>query len=407
MYCSLAVTPCTLPVDDAMLCPFDFSQSYAGSLVDDCVRYLRTLGTVSISEAPRFYFWFTTVQHYHAYGQWVVRTPLSVEHASACKQRLAAFVDAIGKLFLPAWLNGTRRPVSHSGCLNDLYVIRSAAGEMHWQLLQAYKGYPDPKWILQRDLDPYVLAAHMHPCPDAVDVGALFSAAESSRLPGMGESQEDSANCGESPAPIPLEPPRAEPSSMMTETSETYPFEAEAEEPLSSPLPPSFVLLTEEPDHARRWTWPPAKAEAPLPARPLRVVGPMPDLANMHHEMVDGDGLTTSKPEVDAPTDTSDESCDEGTYYVDENGWTWWINLNTSALENYYFDDDIEGAPSGSDGDSDRWDVPESHCIMYRAPEDDGGSSTTETWTTEDDEEWYSSEVYSTPSPTTTRHFIE
>ena len=221
MYCSLAVTPCSLPVDDAMLCPFDFSQSYAGSLVDDCVRYLRKLGTVPISEAPRFYFWFATVQHYHAYGQWVVRTPLSVEHASACQQRLAAFVDAIGKLFLPAWLNGTRRPVSHSGCLNDLYAIRSAAGEMHWQLLQAYKGYPDPKWILQRDLDPYVLAAHMHPCPDAVDVGALFSAAESSRLPGMGESQEDSANCGESPAPVPLEPPRAEPSSAepMTETS--------------------------------------------------------------------------------------------------------------------------------------------------------------------------------------------
>lgn len=131
MYCSIAVTPCSLPVDDAMLCPFDFSQSYAGSLIDNCVQYFRTLGTVSISEAPRFYFWFATVQHYHAYGQWVVYSTESGEHTSACKQRLAAFVDAIEKLFLPAWLNGTRRPMSHSECPNDLYAIRYAAGEMH------------------------------------------------------------------------------------------------------------------------------------------------------------------------------------------------------------------------------------------------------------------------------------
>ena len=70
---------------------------------------------------------------------------------------------------------------------------------MHWQLLQQYKDRQDPMWIVQCDLDPYVLAAHINPFPDIVDVGALFSAAESSRLPGMGESQEDSTNSGESP----------------------------------------------------------------------------------------------------------------------------------------------------------------------------------------------------------------
>lgn len=188
MYCSLAVTPCTLSVDDAMLSPFDFSQSYAGSLIDDCVQYLRMLGTVPVSEAPRFYFWFATVQHYHTYGQWVEHNPLSGKHWRARQQRLAAFVDAIEKLFLPAWLNGTRRPVSYSGYPNDLYAIRSAADEMHWQLFQAYKGYPDPRWILQRDVDLYVLATQMHSCSDTINVGALFSAAESSRLPGMDES---------------------------------------------------------------------------------------------------------------------------------------------------------------------------------------------------------------------------
>ena len=328
MYCSLAVTPCILSVDDAMLCPFDFSQSYAGSLIDDCVQYFRTLGTVPISEAPRFYFWFATVQHYHTYGQWVEHTtPLSGKHASARQQRLAAFVDAIGKLFLPAWLNGTRCPVSYSGCLDDLYAIRSAADEMHWQLFQAYKGYPNPRWILQRDLDPYVLATQMHSCPDTVNVGALFSAAESSRLPGMGESQEDSINCGESPTPITPEPPRSEPSSEMTETSLTYPFEAE-----------------------------PSEVEAlPTPVRPLRVVGPMPDFANIHYEIVDDDVLTS----------TSDELCVEGTYYVNDDGVDCRVDLDPKALESHYDDD------------------------------------------TEDVEEWHSSEAYSTSSPTTTRSFVE
>lgn len=326
MYCSLAVTPCTLSVDDAMLSPFDFSQSYAGSLIDDCVQYLRTLGTVPVSEAPRFYFWFATVQHYHTYGQWVEHNPLSGKHWCARQQRLAAFVDAIEKLFLPAWLNGTRRPVSYSGYPNDLYAIRSAADEMHWQLFQAYKGYPDPRWILQRDVDLYVLATQMHSCSDTINVGALFSAAESSLLPGMGESQEDSVICGESPTPITPEPPRAEPSSEMTETSLTCPFEAE----------PSDVEAT--------------------PARPHHFVGPIPDFANIHYEIVDDD-VTTS---------TSDELCDGGAYYVDENGMDCRVDLDPKALESHYFDDD-----------------------------------------TEDVEEWHSSEAYATSSTITTRSFIE
>ena len=218
--------------------------------------------------------------------------------------------------------------MSYSGYPNDLYAIRSAADEMHWQLFQAYKGYPDPRWILQRDLDPYVLATQMHSCSDTINVGALFSAAESSRLPGMGESQEDSINCGESPTPITPEPPRAE-VSEMTETSLTYPFEAE----------PSDV-----------------EAEAPPPTRPLRFVGPMPDSANIHYEIVDDDVLTS----------TSDELCDGGAYYVDENGMDCRVNLDPKALESHYYDDD-----------------------------------------TEDVEEWHSSEAYATSSTITTRSFIE
>ena len=115
----------------------------------------------------------------------------------------------------------------------------------------------------------------------------------------------------------------------------------------------------------------------------------MPDFANMNYEMVDGDGLTVSDSEIDAPTDTSDNS-----YYDDECGddmesIPWWMDLSSSVLDDYYFDDDTEGAPSGSDGDSDSWVDPDDY-HKYHASEYDGGYSTTENWTTEDDEEWYS-----------------
>lgn len=126
----------------------------------------------------------------------------------------------------------------------------------------------------------------------------------------MDESQEDSVNCGKSPTPITPEPPRAEPSSEMTETSLTNPFEAEPSEVEATP--------------------------AQLSARPLRFVGLTPDFANIHYEIVDDDGLITSD------SSTSDELCVEGKYYVDENGMDCRVDLDPKALESHYFDDDTE-----------------------------------------------------------------
>ena len=214
---------------------------------------------------------------------WAAKTACDEEQVAACQERIQAFQRAIEQLFLPAWSNGTR--YAHAGPIfNDINLIRWAAGEMHWQLLQQYKDRQDPMWIVQCDLDPYVLAAHINPFPDVVDIGALLSAAESSRLPGMGESHEDSTNSGESPNPILLGPPEAEPDNddLMSTTSET-----------------TFALVTETPecicyDPNRRWKWPSAEVESTPTQRPVRVVGPMPDFANMHYEVLSGDGLTVS-----------------------------------------------------------------------------------------------------------------
>ena len=154
------------------------------------------------------------------------------------------------------------------------------------------------------------------------------------------------------------EPPTAEP--------ETEPdAEAEAEGPAPTTAPPTFALVTgtpvcicREPDPKRRWTWPPAKVEATPTPQPLRVVGPVPDFANLRYDVFDGNGCTT---ETDgAPSGTNDDACADTTddsNYDDEYGsdvgtGPWWMDLSSSVLADYT-DGDTNGAPSGTNGDPD------------------------------------------------------
>lgn len=84
MYCSIAVTPCTMRLDDAPNRPFEFTRFYLGSLVDECLRKFREMGTVRIEEAARFYFWFATVKHREIYSIWAAKSASTEEQVAAC-----------------------------------------------------------------------------------------------------------------------------------------------------------------------------------------------------------------------------------------------------------------------------------------------------------------------------------
>lgn len=171
------------------------------------------------------------------------------------------------------------------------------------------------------------------------------------------------------------EPPTAEPDAEPD-------AEAEAEEPAPiTTAQPTFALVTgtpvcicREPDPKRRWTWPPAKVEATPTPQPLRVVGPMPDFANLRYDVFDGNGCTTetdgapSGTNDDAPADTTDDSNYDDEYGSDVVTEPWWMDLSSSVLADYT-DGDTNGAPSGTNGDPDSGVGPDDG--DYDSAEDD------------------------------------